>query len=169
MAASPVVLDAWPLIRYYSDEGPAASAVQHILNPANPIPPIINAVTLGEVYNAVAREEGTRTADRFVASLRRTLRVETVDADHGIQAGWLKTRYHMSLGDSYAAASALHSEAVLWTGDAELLFDGCPWAVNDLRDDSTRQQHEAAITTGAKRVGIRATTAPQATIELPDL
>lgn len=102
MAAASVVLDAWPLIRYYSDEDPAASAVQQLLNPANPIPPIINAVTLGEVYNAVAREQGARAADWFVASLRQSLRVETVGADHGIQAGWLKTRYHMSLGATTA-------------------------------------------------------------------
>ena len=150
MAAGPVLprrrtsrqlnhLRSWQLrtwVRYYHDDEPVASAVQTLLQPSTPIPPIINAVTLGEIYNAIAREKGSGAADWFVASLRRSTRIESVEADHAIQTGTLKTRYHMSLGDSYIAASALRNGAILWTGDAELLFEDCPWEVNDLRDDN---------------------------------
>ncbi|MCY4164168.1 MAG: hypothetical protein OXE93_08180 [bacterium] len=171
MAEDLIVLDAWPLICYSGNQQPSASAVEQILEPNNPNPAIISAVTLGEVYNATARERNYSYADWFITFLRQALTVDTVGTNEGIQAGWLKTHYYMSLGDSYVAVSALRNNAVLWTGDAELLFDGSPWKVRDLRDDTTRKHHESAIKAGTKKVGPRTNTTnqtPHSPIQLPN-
>ncbi len=160
MVAGLVVLDAWPLMRYRSNEEPSADAVRQILEQDIPVYPIVNVVTLSEVYTAIARNHDENSAARFVSFLQQSLLVETVDSDLAVWAARIKTRYYMSLGDSYAAASAMSNDAVLWTGDAELLFAGCPWKINDLRDEITLQHHEAAIKTGIKKVGLRTGRTP---------
>ncbi len=54
MVAGLVVLDVWPLMRYRSNEEPSADAVRQILEQDIPVYPIVNVVTLSEVYTADA-------------------------------------------------------------------------------------------------------------------
>ena len=68
-------------------------------------------------------------------------------------AAWLKHTYQTALGDAFAAATALHHNAELWTGDPELLcVDRC-WTVKDLRLDWLREHHQRIVVTGERRVG----------------
>lgn len=154
--STPVVLDAWPLVEYFYGREPSASAVGSLFRPDSPTVPRLSAVTLSEVYYVLAQNRGSRFADDAIAAVRDLARVDAAGPHQALAAGWLKCTYHMSLGDTYAAVAAVEHEAALWTGDAELLFDGCPWDVEDLRDDHTREQQQQAVAAGRKKIGPRA-------------
>ena len=55
----------------------------------------------------------------------------------------------MSYADAFAAAPAIAQDAVVWTGDPELLVAGMPWRWKDLRPPEegrpTTTWHQAAV------------------------
>ncbi|MYE09042.1 MAG: type II toxin-antitoxin system VapC family toxin [Acidimicrobiaceae bacterium] len=67
------------------------------------------------------RDYGHDVALRRSRYLRRALRVEEIDTRAAQTAAWLKHACRMSLGDTFAAATAIRHGCELWTGDAELL------------------------------------------------
>ena len=107
-----------------------------------------------------------------VGLLRRIIELDIPDFERIMQAVHLKSHYYLALGDSFAVATALHHEAELWTGDAELLFDGSPWRVRDLRPrpgasrPETRKERAGKIGRRA-RANTRPTNEPE--VSLADL
>lgn len=69
----------------------------------------------------LARLRARCSASRRSRYLRRALRVGEIDTRAAQTAAWLKHAYRMSLGDTFAAATAIRHGCELWTGDAELL------------------------------------------------
>jgi len=130
-----VVLDSWPVLDavYGSREfRPALDSLS--VGPA----PIMSAANFGEVYYSVLASRGIVEAKDTVFLLRERVELELPDFDRVMQATHLKAHYFIALGDGFAAATALHHEAELWTGDPELLFDGSPWRSRDLRPAGAR-------------------------------
>lgn len=92
-------------------------------------------VNLGEVAYIVERRHGPAAADETVDDLRARL-ASTVDADADLtrEAARIKAAGGMSYADAFAAATASTRDAVLLTGDPELLRDSPSWRAQDLRN-----------------------------------
>lgn len=147
-------MDAWPILEYYRGHEPSATAVTRLITQDSGPQPIMSVINLAEICNAVTKYKGLSDS-LFVVWLSEVATIDRPSSDLGILAGRIKTSYHMSLGDSFAVATAIQHDAVLWTGDAELLFEGCPWLTHDLRDDDLRSKHAKEIAEGRKKVSIR--------------
>lgn len=126
----PAVLDSWAVLRYLEDEAPAAGQVAALLDSDRPI---ISWINLGEVYYVVRRREGGDHAAETVRDLRQVLDAELPNADRVLEAARIKADHPLAYADAFAAATAAAHDAVLWTGDPELLLDGAPWRWHDLR------------------------------------
>ena len=132
-----VVLDTWPVMRLYDGTEPAATEVRDLLRRPGPRP-VISAVNFTEACYTLANDYGPDVALRRSRYLRRALRVEEIDTRTAQTAAWIKHAYRMSLGDTFAAATAIRHGCELWTGDAELLCPDRVWAVRDLRTPDLR-------------------------------
>lgn len=162
MTAGPtaVVLDAWPILERYVGNEPSATAIESLLSTGDPSA-IMSTVNFGEVYWSLLRDRGPEVAERDAAWLRQLLVLEPVTVELAVAAARIKCAYHMSLGDAFAAATAMVHDAPLWTGDAELLCEDRTWQVSDLRDGDRRRQHSDRIAAGKLRVGRQASALPR--------
>jgi predicted nucleic acid-binding protein len=125
-----VVLDSWAVLRYLDDDRGAAEAVARLLEAQRPIMSWIN---LGETFYVIRRSAGEKAASSTVRDLRDVLDAELPDDQRVLQAGRIKSEFPMAYADAFAAATAQHHDAELWTGDPELLVEGAPWSWHDLR------------------------------------
>ena len=124
------VLDAWAVVAYLNGVEPAAGRVAGLLHRGRPL---MNWVNLGEVRYVVGRAHGEREADEVVRDLRPRLTLDVASPERVLAAARLKTAYRISYADAFAAATAMAADAVLLTGDPELLAEGAPWRAEDLR------------------------------------
>ena len=154
MADDIVVLDAWPVVEYYKGLDPAASAVEELLADSDRRP-IMSVVNFTEIFSAILVRVGTGAAERAGLHLRHLVVLESATSDLAETAARLKYTYRMALGDTYAVATALHHDAPVWTGDAEILCPDGVWKVNDLRDEITQQRHQQRQAVGTLDVGRR--------------
>lgn len=125
-----VVLDSWAVLRYLEDTGPAAGRVARLLAQERPLMSWIN---LGEVFYVLRRLHGEAAASDAVRDLRLAVEAQMPDERQVIDAARIKAERPMSYPDAFAAALAVANDAVLWTGDPELLVDRAPWRWKDLR------------------------------------
>ncbi len=125
-----VVLDPWAVMRYLEDAGTAAARVAKLLDEQRPIMSWIN---LGEVFYVLRRHRGEREATDTVRDLRLAVDVRLPDERLVIDAARIKADHSMSYADAFAAAFTITNDAVLWTGDPELLIPRAPWKWKDLR------------------------------------
>jgi len=125
-----VVVDSWVILRYLEDEGRAAAEVDALLGRERPV---ISWINLGEVHSVVRRRHGAAAADEVVRDLRPLLTCDLPDEGLVLAAAAIKADHAMAYADAFAAATAIRHQAVLWTGDPELLIDPSPWAWADLR------------------------------------
>lgn len=125
-----VVLDSWPVVEAAHGSQHATDAIDTLVAEQTPVMSIVN---YAEVYCAVLMAHGAIQARNTLRFLRRTVELEMPTYERIMQAAHLKSSYYLALGDGFAAATALHHGAELWTGDTELVFDGSPWQARDLR------------------------------------
>ncbi len=125
-----VVLDSWAVLRYLEDAGEAAAEVAELLERDRPLMSWIN---LGEVHYVLRRLHGEDDAVETVRDLRDVLDARLPDERLVLDAARIKADRPMSFADAFAAALAVAQEAVLWTGDPELLVEAVPWRWKDLR------------------------------------
>ena len=149
-----VVLDTWPLVRYFKGEHPAAPLVEDLITDPDALP-VLNVVNYTEVCWALTSDLGADQAIRDVATLRSLVSLEPVTPEIAQAAAYLKLGWHMALGDSFAASTALRYDAPLWTGDAELLCDDRIWQTRDLRSQHLMRSHARKIARGLHDVGRR--------------
>jgi predicted nucleic acid-binding protein len=132
-----VVLDSWAVLRYLEDVGPAAGAVTRLLGREKPLMSWIN---LGEVHYVLQRRAGETAAAEAVRDLRDVVEPRLPDERLVLDAARIKADYAMAYADAFAAALSVAHDAVLWTGDPELLIAGAPWAWRDLRTRSRSER-----------------------------
>ncbi len=125
-----VVLDSWAILRYLEDAEPAASTVGELLEQERPV---VSWINLGEVYYVVSRLHGEDAADQTKRDLRDSTDAELPAATRIIEAARIKAEYPLAYADAFAAATAVAHDAVLWTGDPELLVGQARWRWRDLR------------------------------------
>ncbi len=146
-----MVLDAWPVIEHYDGNDPAASEVGLLLRRPGGLRPVISAVNFAEICYSLANRYGTDAAERESQTLHAVLRIEPPGPSTALVASWIKHTYEMSLGDTFAAATAIRHGVELWTGDAELLCTDRVWAVRDLRHPDKCATPTPAPTAGPSR------------------
>lgn len=125
-----VVLDSWAVLRLLEGTVPAAARVQEVMADARPLMSWIN---LGEVYYVTRRERGGDEADALIRDLRPQLTLDAASERRVLAAAAIKADHRLAYADAFAAATAIAYDAVLLTGDPELLVAGAPWVVEDLR------------------------------------
>lgn len=162
-----VVLDAWVVVGFYDGEEFAVSEFGRLLE-ADDAATVMSAVNFAEVCSGLARVRGLASAARDTQWLRDYVFVDPVTTDLAETAARIKLGFHMSLGDAFAAATALAYDAPLWTGDAELLFDRALWQATDLRHEQRRQLHVDQTEEGTRQVG-RRSSGPLAGLDLDTL
>jgi predicted nucleic acid-binding protein len=116
------VFDAWALVAYLKNEGPAAERVEEVLHQAGneEAEIFLSLINLGEVYYAIGRSKGKTLADQTLAQIRR-LPIFLLDVNEAsaLQAATYKMSYALSYADCFALATAVQQEAMLLTGDLE--------------------------------------------------
>ncbi len=125
-----VVLDSWAVLRLLEDSGPAARAVERLLERRHPTMSWIN---LGEVFHVLRRLHGEDAASDTVRDVRDLVDARLPDERLVLEAARLKAAYPMSYAGAFAAAQALARDGELWTGDPELLLEDATWRWKDLR------------------------------------
>ncbi len=127
---SPVALDSWAVLRLLEGSPPAAERVADILNAGRPF---MDWVNVGEVYYVTRRAHGPDEADAVIRDLRPQLVLDAASEARVLAAAAIKAEHRLAYADAFAAATAIAHDAVLLTGDPELLVAGAPWRAEDLR------------------------------------
>lgn len=125
-----VCLDSWAVLAWLQDEAPAA-AVDEAMATGRPL---ISWINLAEVRYLIHRERGERHANSIVNKLRHALDCELPTERRIIEAAIFKAGHAIALADCFAISAAADNDAVLLTGDPEILeIVDLPCAVRDLR------------------------------------
>ena len=118
---SAFVLDSFALLAYLKDE-PAASRIEKVLEEAGKgkCRLFVSSINLGEVLYIIERSGGAIKAQEVLALIRQ-LPIEILPADEQavFAAAHIKATHALSYADAFAAAAALHENAVLLTSDPE--------------------------------------------------
>lgn len=126
-----VVLDSWAVLRLLEGAEPAASRVEAALE--GETPPVMSWINLGEVFYVVHRLHGEQAAHDVVRDLRPRLDLDLPSVERVIEAATIKADHAMAYADAFAAATAVARDALLLTGDPELLLADARWRHEDLR------------------------------------
>lgn len=123
-------LDSWVVLEWLDGGEPACARVDELL-PSRPVMSWINAV---EVCYRTERDHGRAAADDVLRGLRTALALDMPGTGRMVGAARLKTSMSIALGDCFALATAAAHDAVLLTGDPEILArTDLPCSVEDLR------------------------------------
>lgn len=122
-------LDTWAVVDWIYDLEPAASRVDSLLSQR----PLMSWVNAGEVAYVVERRAGKAKAAEVVDFLRRRLALDLPTEDRVLQAATLKATHTISYADCFAVATAIAHDAVLLTGDPDILAGDPSWPVESLR------------------------------------
>lgn len=90
-------------------------------------------INFGEVFYVVRRASGEPDARVVVRDLRPRLQLELPSEARVMQAATLKADHRFAYADAFAVATAVANDAVLLTGDPEIIDAGAYWPVEDLR------------------------------------
>lgn len=119
------ILDAWALLAFLQGEEPAAGHVKELLEDAlaQNTKLLVSSINLGEVYYRVGKTRSQDEAEKILSDVRR-LPVEIISAtdERVFEAARLKMMHSISYADAFAAAVTLEFNAILLTGDPELLL-----------------------------------------------
>lgn len=134
----PVVLDAWPLVRYALDEPAYAAEIRELLD--GPTPIIISSINLGEVHYTIARHKGFAVADNLWNDICNRAQVEAPTLELTRNAAKLVVTSRIPWADAHAAATAMANGCAVWAGDEHLNKPG-PWKRRDLRKLGIKPKH----------------------------
>ena len=118
------VLDAWAILAFLQGEEPAASRVRKVIEGAQEGTArlFISIVNLGEVYYRIGKLNGPKVADSVLKDLSLLpMEVVSADDDTVLAAARLKMTQVLSYADAFAVVTAQQKDAILLTGDPELL------------------------------------------------
>lgn len=122
-------LDAWAILHWLQDTGAGAERVDEVLAGR----PLMSWVNLGEVAYVVERRQGSAETAKVVSHLRRRLDLVLPDSELVLGAASIKALHLVSYADAFALATARAHDAVLITGDPEILALQRKFTVENLR------------------------------------
>ena len=112
------VVDSSAWLEYFADGANAQRFAGIIEKPDSLLVP---AITLTEVFKRISQQRSESTAMQYVAVMQQS-RVVPLDASLALRAAALGLRHRLPLADSIIYATALASNALVWTQDAD--FEG---------------------------------------------
>lgn len=115
--------------------------------------PVMSWINVAEVYYVTIRAARTGVADDVVRDLRAMLDLDDVSVERILAAAKIKAEHAMALGDAFAVATAVAHDAVLLTGDPEIIGAGGPWRVEDLRSPPAPEAQPGGATTAEPGTG----------------
>jgi predicted nucleic acid-binding protein len=124
-----LVLDSWAVLRWLEGVEPAAGRVDAAIADDA----AMSWINLGEVFYVLWRASGEVPARDVVSDIRSLVALDEATSERVLAAARLKAEFPMALGDAFAAATAVAHDALLLTGDPELLRGDGPWRAEDLR------------------------------------
>jgi predicted nucleic acid-binding protein len=107
---------------------PAASRVEELL----PERPLMSWINVGEVAYLVEGREGRAGAVEVVEFLRRHLTLDLPSEERVLEAAAIKAAHRVAYADGFAVATAIAHDAVLLTGDPDILAGDPAWPVESL-------------------------------------
>ena len=122
-------LDSWAVLRWLEGGHPASARVDEVLAER----PLMSWINVAEVFHITARTAGSVIAHDVVRDLRAMLDLELPSVDRILHAATIKAHDAMSLADAFAVATAADNDAILMTGDPEIIASKGSWQVEDLR------------------------------------
>lgn len=125
-----VCLDSWAVLAWLDGDEPATAPVEEAFEDGRPWMSWLN---LGEVAYQVERHHGAGDASSVVRQLRGALALDEVSPDRVLAAAKIKAAHPIAFADCFAAATAVARDAVLYTGDPELIGRELGCRVRDLR------------------------------------
>ena len=121
------LLDSWAVLAYLKKESPADQRVLELLEKARDgkVLLFLSVINLGEIYYIVGRARGEDTAQHILEEIKRLpIEILPVDETDVLAAARWKMQYPMAYADAFAASAAQDLQAILLTGDPELLALG---------------------------------------------
>lgn len=119
------------MIAWLKSESPAADQVDALLASGRPV---ISWINVAEVRYHVERALGDRQATQVVNKLRTLLDCELPTERRIIESSRIKAAHPIALADCFAISTAADNDAILYTGDPEILaINDLPCEVRDLR------------------------------------
>lgn len=118
------LLDSWAVLALLYKEKPASVRVEQLLKEAagGNVTLFLSVINLGEVYYIFGRKRGEQAADTLVEKIKQLpIQVLAVDEQDVLAAARYKMTHLISYADAFAVAAAAKLDAVLLTGDPELL------------------------------------------------
>lgn len=95
--------------------------------------PVMSWINVGEVFYVVRRAHGEDAAAETIRDLRTVVAAALPSPELVLDAARIKADHRLSYADAFAAATAIANDAVLLTGDPELLTEEGRWRWEDLR------------------------------------
>jgi predicted nucleic acid-binding protein len=117
------------VLRWLEGGEPAASRVEALLDER----PVMSWINLGEIFYVLIRAVDENAARTTLQQLRRRLRLDLPTEQRVLDAARIKARHTMAYADAFAVATAVAHDAVLLTGDPEIIGADGLCAVEDLR------------------------------------
>jgi predicted nucleic acid-binding protein len=108
---------------------PAAARVEELLATR----PLMSWINLGEVFYVTDREAGRAAATEVIDFLEPRLDLDLPSRDRVLDAATLKSEHRIAYADAFAIATAIAHDAVLVTGDPEILSGDPAWPIEDVR------------------------------------
>lgn len=110
------------VLRWLQGDDPAASRVDEVLTTG----PVMSWINVAEVYYILERRAGREQAEEVVNDLRVRARLDEATPTRTLEAARVKAMHPTALADAFAIATAQAHQAVLWTGDPEILDAQAP-------------------------------------------
>ena len=118
------VLDSWAVLALLQKKNPAAERVAELMRKAgqNEVQLAMSLINLGEVYYIFGRKNGVQAAEEILTTIQKLPIQILPAAEHSvITAARYKMNNFIAYADAFAVAAAKKLDAVLLTGDPELL------------------------------------------------
>lgn len=125
-----VCLDSWAVLAWLDGDEPAAHEVEAAFAAGRPWMSWLN---VGEVAYQLERRHGPEEAELVVRRLRAVASLDQVTSERVLAAAGIKAAHPIAFADCFAAATARARDAVLLTGDPELIDRDVGCDVRDLR------------------------------------
>ncbi len=119
-----IVLDAWAMLAMLFKEEPAAAQVSMLFEgPAvSPMDIHMSWINMGEVYYRLAFKRGRSEADSVLSyMLLLPIKLHEPSQKDILNAAIFKSKYRLSYADAFAVALADEIDAIIWTGDPEII------------------------------------------------
>ncbi|MBS4022752.1 MAG: type II toxin-antitoxin system VapC family toxin [Dethiobacter sp.] len=118
---SKVVLDAYAVLALIENETGSEIVESYLADEKAEI--FLSVISLGEIYYILMRRKSQQAADELVSIIQMDESVRIIEATWPVvrKAATVKARGGLSYADSFVVSLALEHDAVLVTGDPEIL------------------------------------------------